>query len=327
MSAANFDAPGGDRRAFLGGSDVPKVMGYDFDTTGDIRDTALDVYLEKTAPEPIVPKDLSLPENRPLYMGHMLEEPAAVGFAQRHHVELRRVSTVTHPDFPFLRGHPDRRVVKQGALLEVKTTPRYPNPELWGEEGSGDVPPGYICQAQHYMALLPKVRRVHLTVLVQGFQARDYVIQRDDAWIEHQTAVLVEFWNVCVLQRNAPDPQSWRDMSRLWTGKAGEFAVLTPDTRDLVWLLAELSAKKAEHAAAAKELKKAMDEAKLALVKAMGDAGELLDDNGRLLCRVAKVERAAYEVKATSYVTCTLTKEGKALPARIAAEKAEAGIE
>jgi putative phage-type endonuclease len=110
------------RRSGLGSSDAAAAMGR------SRWKTKLTVSLEKRGEIP--PPDLS--DNEKVQFGILLEDVVAREWARRKGKKVRCVNrTMRHPVHRFLMAHPDREIVGESALLEVKTTDKYMSRE-WG---------------------------------------------------------------------------------------------------------------------------------------------------------------------------------------------------
>lgn len=135
------------RRSFLGASEIPAICGM-----GPFPDSALKVWLEKTGRAEERPAD----ENgQPVDIGHEMEEHIIVPWYERTRgVTCEKVSTVVHPEIPWLAASPDRLIVGTKKALEVKNVghrmmARWPDPQI-----PGGIPPEYVvgqCQIQGFV--------------------------------------------------------------------------------------------------------------------------------------------------------------------------------
>src|SRR5512146_1989369 len=102
-----------ERKGYIGGSDIAAVMGL------SRWSTPLKVWAIKTGK--IIPKDISTLEH--VEIGTELEEYVAQKFSKKTGFKVRRDSReFIHPELTYARGHIDRWIVGEDALLECKTT-------------------------------------------------------------------------------------------------------------------------------------------------------------------------------------------------------------
>lgn len=124
-----------DRSTYLGATDVAAVLGL-----SPYR-APIEVWHEKRGTGPPA-------EQTPrMRLGQLLEGAVADAYAEQTGRRLRRTGLIHHPAHPFLAGHPDRIVIGERGLLEVKTsasTAGYDN---------GDVPAHVRIQAVWYCGL------------------------------------------------------------------------------------------------------------------------------------------------------------------------------
>lgn len=119
-------------------------------------------------------------------IGTKLEQPILELFADTH-PELTVYTTGTYRDVyrPYLHANPDglaQTETGDWVIVEVKTSRNY-----WDE-----VPPSYIAQVQHYMAVMGVGRAV--IVALVGMDYKEYWLERDDFQIENQLMFCRDFW-------------------------------------------------------------------------------------------------------------------------------------
>lgn len=271
-----------ERRKGLGGSDIAALLGL------TRYRSPLDVYVDKVGLTEIddVETDAQM-------MGHLLEPVIAGIYAEREGVELYEpdVSPVVHPDYPWLRGTPDRLVRGQRLGLEIKTA-GHRQERYWGTPGTDQVPPYYAAQAWWYMALFG-YDRWDVAVLFAGQRFATYHLTRDRD-VERNMLELAEwFWTKHVEPRIPPEPME-RDGPALALVHPTDDGRLETGTDSVVLTAAELSRVKAEQAE--------LDEVRLALeskLKArIGDhAGYALPNGGKVTWKKAK-DGQRFDVKA-----------------------------
>ncbi len=170
--------------------------------------TAYQLWAVKTGQ--IEKPDLS--DNEFVWWGHAMEEPIAQWYMKETGKEL----IVPHGTYfckkePRLLCHPDRVVLGQPRLVEIKTA-QY-NPDKWGAESSDEAPYEYILQCQAQMACAPAATAVDLVVMFRNvFKCQIYTIKRDDALIKTIIDKVRDFWEVNVEGKIAPELQNMDDV-------------------------------------------------------------------------------------------------------------------
>lgn len=191
-----------ERRTYFGGTDAASIMGF------NPKRTPLETYMLKTGE--ISAPDLS--DGEKVQWGLILEDPVADEWARRTGKKIRRVNRVIrHPKYPFMGANIDRAVVGENAGLEVKTTGEWvAKTDAWGEAGTDKVPPQYLWQAMHYMAVCGW-ERCYFAVLVGGQEFREYIVPRDEELIELLIETLKTAW-AQVEAKTPPPPLTIDDM-------------------------------------------------------------------------------------------------------------------
>lgn len=198
----------GDRQTYLGGSDASAILGL------SPWKSRLQLWAEKTG----LVKDTK--ESDAMEWGTRLESVIIDKFRDNH-PELYVLSgeIYTHPDFPYIVGHTDGETKDacsgERAILEIKTANAYS-----GREWEASVPTYYLCQLQHYMAVTGW-SKCYVAVLIGGQDYREFIVLRDDAFIDKMIAEEIKFWNE-VQTGTPPLSESAEDAEIL--------ALLTPTT-------------------------------------------------------------------------------------------------
>ena len=178
-----------ERTKWIGGSDAAAVLGL------SRWSSPLKVWAEKTGqviPEPI--------DNEAVNLGRELEDYVAKRFMKLTGKKLRRVNqNLIHPEYPFLTGHIDRRVVGEEAILECKTASVWKAKEWEGE----DIPQEYIIQVMHYLAVTG-AKYAYIAVLIGNQDYKWKVIERDENAIREMVTQEVAFWNDFILTGQMP---------------------------------------------------------------------------------------------------------------------------
>ncbi|MFA8439331.1 YqaJ viral recombinase family protein [Pueribacillus sp. YX66] len=177
------------RQKGIGGSDASVILGF------NPWKSAFQLYVEKTGGliEEI--------DNDAIYWGNVLEDVVADEFTRRTGKRVRRRNQIfRHKDHDFMLANIDRDVVGEKALLECKTTNAF-NYDAWTDD---NIPPAYICQLQHYMAVLD-YEKAYIAVLIGGQKFVWKEIERDDEFIELMIEHEKDFWENHVLAGVPPE--------------------------------------------------------------------------------------------------------------------------
>ena len=182
------------RQNGIGGSDASAILGF------NKWMSPFELYVEKT--KTITMDDvLASQDNEAIHWGNVLEDIVAEEFSRRTGKKVRRRNqTFRHAEYPFMHANIDRDVVGERALLECKTTNAF-NSDAW----EGDlIPPAYMCQIQHYMAVLD-YDKAYIAVLIGGQKFVWKEVERDEEFIELMIAAEKDFWENHVLAGTPPE--------------------------------------------------------------------------------------------------------------------------
>lgn len=256
MDRAEFLAA---RRHGIGGSDVAPILGL------SKWATPLDVYLAKIGEAP------EIEETEVMRWGNLLEPVVRDEYARRTGREVDvPVGPISNPKYPFAIANLDG-LTRCGRVVEVKTAR---SGDGWGEEGSGQVPDAYALQVQHYL-LVTGAEVADVAVLIGGSDFRIYTLEADHALHEMLVEAEAAFWTR-VERREPPDPVSYEEAVRRFTkGTAGEVEadeLLASEIAQLVRVRAEM-----------KTLEEEESRVKAAIAMALGDRGDTLTYQGRVL--------------------------------------------
>lgn len=224
------------RKQGIGGSDVAAVLGV-----SPYR-TPYQVWLDKTGQAP------EREETEILHFGQVLEQVIADEFVRRNGVKVqRRNAMYHHKDHPELVANIDRYIVG-GKILECKTCNAFAA-DKFGKDGDS-VPDEYLLQVQHYMHITG-IHEAVLAVLIGGNQYRQFELMYDWSLADFAAAKCVEFWQKYVLTNTPPPATEHDDLAEYYTAKPGASINASPEMVDLI---AEAKAKKAEVKALEKEI-------------------------------------------------------------------------
>lgn len=183
-----------ERRTGIGGSDAAAVLGL------SKWKTPLEVWQEKRGD---VGPQL---DNEPMLWGRALEPVIRQQYAERTGRIVRVPETIIrHPSIEFMLANldgftDDRRIV------EIKTA-RSGND--WGEPGTDEVPPAYLIQVQHYLAVTG-FDVADIAVLIGGSDFRLYEVPADPELQDMIVKGEAEFWHL-VCEGIPPEPVSYAD--------------------------------------------------------------------------------------------------------------------
>lgn len=178
------------RKTGIGGSDAGAVCGL------NPYSSAMNVFYDKTSEE------LSDFNNEAMRQGRDLEEYVARRFMEQTGKRVYRSNKMYRSAaHPFMLADIDRLVSGENAGLECKTVSPYMADKWIGNE----IPPHYMIQCHHYMAVTGKEAwYIAAVILGQGFLYRK--ILRDESLIQNLTFIEEQFWKNHVLAGKMPDP-------------------------------------------------------------------------------------------------------------------------
>lgn len=178
-----------ERQKGIGGSDASAILGF------NPWKSAFELYIEKTS------NQVQEIDNEAIHWGNVLEDVVAEEFTRRTGKKVRRRNQIfRHKEYDFMHANIDRDVVGERALLECKTTNAF-NADAWEGE---QIPPAYMCQIQHYMAVLD-YEKAYIAVLIGGQKFVWKEIERDDEFIELMIEHEKQFWEEHVLKETPPE--------------------------------------------------------------------------------------------------------------------------
>lgn len=178
------------RKTGIGGSDAGAVCGL------NPYSSAMNVFYDKTSEE------LSDFDNEAMRQGRDLEEYVARRFMEQTGKRVYRSNKMYRSAaHPFMLADIDRLISGENAGLECKTVSPYMADKWIGNE----IPPHYMIQCHHYMAVTGKEAwYIAAVILGQGFLYRK--ILRDESLIQNLTSIEEQFWKNHVLTGKMPDP-------------------------------------------------------------------------------------------------------------------------
>jgi putative phage-type endonuclease len=236
-------------------------------------------------------------ENEAAEIGLALEDGVALLYMRRTGRQVVKVAnTLVHPKYSFLTCNPDRRVVGEPRLAELKTagftSHGWIDPD-WGAEGTAQVPMAYLVQAQMQMEIDDKPV-CDIPALLAGRGFRVYIIERNQELIDNVLIPgLVEFWGY--VQRGEPPPMLTRAEAQRRFPVAAE-GVEIEATIEVESARMDLLAVKAQ----IKELEAAEKAAEDIIAAYIGEA-EILTVDGKPVATYKTQSRAEHFVRASTF--------------------------
>lgn len=183
------------RRAGIGGSDAPAIMG------ASPWATPLSVYADKMGFLPETEETVAM------RFGHDVEEIVARWFAQDTGKKVRRLNAILqHPEYPWMLANIDRKIQGESAGLECKTTSAFNKTDFEG----GNIPPYYYWQCMHYLAVTG-MQRWYLAVICGNTGFYHYLIPRNEEHIRLLIERERDFWFNHVQAGVPPEPSGKAD--------------------------------------------------------------------------------------------------------------------
>ena len=185
------------RRQGIGSSDAAAAVGL------NPYKSQLELWLEKTGRDGLLPKTDPLDEESPAYWGNILEPIVAAHYTRRSGNRVRRINAVLqHPDpkLHWMLANIDREVI--GApdvqILECKTA-GINGSRLWKE----GVPEYVQLQVQHQLVVTGKAA-ADVAALLGGQHLEIHRIERDEALIARLVQLEKQFWDY--VESDTPPP-------------------------------------------------------------------------------------------------------------------------
>ncbi len=179
-----------DRKTFLGGSEIAAVAGVSrYEGPHDVWSKKLGLVADEE-------------DNRFMLWGRKLEDLVGERYTEVTGKELIRAPHLVHPKLPYVAGTPDRLIVGEPRLLEIKTADAR-SAHLWGEEGTDGVPASYLCQVAYYLALT-NLEAADVAVLIGGNDFRVFHVERDRALEDRLLELARDFWTKYVVPKVPP---------------------------------------------------------------------------------------------------------------------------
>ncbi|MEB0007240.1 YqaJ viral recombinase family protein [Pseudomonas sp. RTB3] len=274
------------RKRGIGSSDAAAAVGL------NPYKSQLELWMEKTGRDGLLPKLDPQDEDSPAYWGNILEPIVASHYTKRSGHRVRRINAVLqHPDpqLSWMLANIDREVI--GAddvqILECKTA-GINGARLWKE----GVPEYVQLQVMHQLAVTGK-QAADVAVLLGGQHLEIHRVERDDSLIARLIDLERLFWDYVVSDTPPPaDGSVSADLALrcLYPADDGQSVDFTNDRR-LSEAFTELKAIRQSIA----EQETVEAQLKQTLQQAMGDASHASFETGGITWKKAK-DRVALDV-------------------------------
>jgi putative phage-type endonuclease len=255
-----------DRKLGIGGSEIAPIMNL------SPYSTPLDVYRDKMNPKVIYEE-----ESEDLKRGARVEKYILQEYSEVNNCVLEtNLPPFIDPEYPFMRGNIDAKVVGENVIVEAKST-KCPI-SLW-EQG---IPEYYRTQVAYY-AMLTNAERVDVPVLFSNWQYACFTYWRDYEYEARIKEAVIDFWNNHILAGIPPEPSTPAELQEVYPRiEDAKTIKADSDIREKVNIWQETLLRR-------RELEKREEKLKIEIQSFMGDAGIL--DSG--FCKVALKERTA----------------------------------
>jgi putative phage-type endonuclease len=306
-----------DRSKYLGGSDAASILGV------SPWKSALQLYQEKIGEyqEEITPAKQKI-FNRgirwePVVCDMLMDELQDRG----HDVKIiGRNNRYLDHEHSFMAAEIDLELVIDGKIIngEIKTVSPFAA-KHWGEQGTDEIPLGYVAQVLHGQ-MVTGINQTVVAALIGADDLRIHFIDRDDEMITYIRDREIAFWHM-VQTRTPPPIVTAKDINRLYQIDSG--ASIEADEELLNWyaqlasLKQEVEQREAQIEVLSTDIKRRMGETALLthngykLISWKSNRNSSKTDWKRAFYALAKdyAENAQDDIDA--YIrTCTTTKPG-----------------
>ena len=255
-----------DRKLGIGGSEIAPIMNL------SPYSTPLDVYRDKMNPKVIYEE-----ESEDLKRGARVEKYILQEYSEVNNCVLEtNLPPFIDPEYPFMRGNIDAKVVGENVIVEAKSTKC---PIAKWEEG---IPEYYRTQVAYY-AMLTNAERVDVPVLFSNWQYACFTYWRDYEYEARIKEAVIDFWNNHIVAGIPPAPSNPAELQEVYPKlETAKTIKADSDIREKVNIWQEAAIRR-------RELEKQEEKLKIEIQSFMGDASVL--DAG--FCKVALKERTA----------------------------------
>jgi putative phage-type endonuclease len=221
-----------ERQKGIGGSEAGTAVGVNPYKSPYI------LYLEKIGARE--PEDIS---NKPAVKRGVRLEPEIMKWVKEDLDITLRKDNNTHisKEYPYLFCHNDGTVVGSHRIAEIKA-PSIHMRDKWGEPGTDSIPPYYLAQGVHALAIQPEMEGVDYFAYFDP-DILHFKLERKKSLIDAYIAKVETFWNH-VLNELPPPPQDENDLIYKYFKKNGKFKSATPDIEKRIANLIKIKAEK-----------------------------------------------------------------------------------
>lgn len=208
-----------ERQRGIGSSDVASILGL------SPWRTALDVFNEKTDPQPSVV--ISSPK---MEMGLAMEPVISKVYSERTGAKIWRDNFIRiHPEFQFMIADIDRWIRELGnnivGVMEIKNSTH-----LALSKWDGQIPPYYFAQVQHQLLVTGKPW-AKIVFMLDGWDIKDFHIEANREYHEFLIEEERDFWTNHILKKIPPEPQTPEEVKQAYRHSIGGSVVeATPET-------------------------------------------------------------------------------------------------
>ncbi len=309
------------RRLGLGGSDIASALGV------SPFKTAYELYLEK-----VEGHEVDLSDNSSVVIGNLLEDPIASQYESLTGQKLFCASNFIHPQYPFIRGNPDRLILESQKILEIKTT-NDRSIRSTGKPISDELMEVYTLQVSHYMlvtgwkmaelavVIIPEETKkqifcrlanhvltgksLELQNLVNELDIYRYTFERDSEIDEIILEGATKFWKEHVEKRIPPDVDYTHPHAKECLKK--KYSLISEETIRLPDEFIQVTDAFEETKEHLKKYGKLKDELEARILDGIKNAGIARLSDGRFFTRKL-IKRKGYTVPDSEYTTLTLKK-------------------
>jgi putative phage-type endonuclease len=256
-----------ERKGYLGGSDMPIIMGLSKFMT------PYQLYLQKLGL-----LEQSQEENEYQYWGNIMEPIIRSEFERRNSVSVYETcKTHVHPLFEFVQGHFDGEIDDYKSIFEAKTCSAFASQE-WGEEDTAQVPIQYIIQVATYCSI-KNWPSAHIAVLIGGNTYKQYKYTRD---LDLESRILdsaCSFWDA--VESKESDNIKLINIDDLKLRYTKHIQGKSAQVNEII--LEKLS-KMNDVKSKLKELKEIEEQSKFEIMEYMKDCESIIDESEKVLC-------------------------------------------
>lgn len=275
------------RRMGIGGSDAAAVLGL------SAWASPLHVYLNKKG-------EWEQKDNSAMASGRILEHWIATAYEEQtgRPVNIPVQQVRQHAVHEWMLASLDREAEDEGEEIIVELKAVGHDSDEWGEPGTDEVPPKYLIQGMHQLAVTGW-KRCDIAAMFWPGELRVYQIHPNEAFIEKMIAIEADFWNLVKL-----DLQPAPDWSHPQTASLIKDCQRIQEKKELLltWDETERAQRYVELGKLITELKAERETVQAQLVHALADAQiGLLPGGGKIKCNT--VHNKGYTVDPFSFMT------------------------